>query len=182
MQSCSASLKIATSRPSYFGALWSIGTAGHQIRPPPQPSLTAAAAAIAMPSLNDWRFTADWAKESERRAAARRHADFLARLSREQEERENKEAHERFDASNRRPLQNVRGEQETPKSAKVTAALPRASAINLIYAARFPSRKSYPNRCRGCRKVKAFLSGSNWPTGSRIGSNDRRRRPKPLLD
>jgi len=67
-----------------------------QICPPPRPSMAAAFAAIAMPSY-DRRFSADWAKENERRAAGQRaeqqrHAGFLARLTKEQEERENREA------------------------------------------------------------------------------------------
>jgi hypothetical protein len=52
----------------------------------------AAAFAIAMPSY-DRRFSVDWAKENERRAAGQRaeqqhHADFLARLIKEQDERQ----------------------------------------------------------------------------------------------
>ncbi len=55
----------------------------------------------------DRRFTADWAQDNERRAAAQRaeqqrHADYLARTTREQEERENKEARERFAESQRK--------------------------------------------------------------------------------
>ena len=44
---------------------------GREIWPPPQPSMAAAFAAIAMPSY-DRRFSADWAKENERRAAGQR--------------------------------------------------------------------------------------------------------------
>jgi hypothetical protein len=49
----------------------------------------------------DHRFTADWAKDNELRAAAQqreqqRMADYYARTTREQEERENKEARESF--------------------------------------------------------------------------------------
>ena len=49
----------------------------------------------------DRRFSADWAQDNDRRAAAQRveqqrHADFLARLTKEQDERENAEAGERF--------------------------------------------------------------------------------------
>jgi hypothetical protein len=63
-------------------------------------------AATAMPG-HDRRFTADWAKDNERRAAAQRveqqrHADYLARLTKEQEERENAEARERFAESQRK--------------------------------------------------------------------------------
>jgi hypothetical protein len=68
--------------------------------------MAAAFAAIAMPSY-DRRFSGDWAKENERRAAGQRAeqqrmADYYARTTREQEERENKEARERFDESQRR--------------------------------------------------------------------------------
>jgi hypothetical protein len=46
-------------------------------------------------------FTADWAKDNDRRAArqqaeGQRMADYYARQTRKQEERENKEARERF--------------------------------------------------------------------------------------
>jgi hypothetical protein len=72
---------------------------GRQVWPPPKPSITAACAATAIPG-NDRRFTADWAQDNERRAEGQRaeqqrHADFLARLTKEQEERENREAQER---------------------------------------------------------------------------------------
>jgi hypothetical protein len=68
--------------------------------------MAAAFAAIAMPS-HDRRFSADWAKENERRAPGQRaeqqrHADFLARMTKEQEERENREARERFAESQRK--------------------------------------------------------------------------------
>jgi hypothetical protein len=71
---------------------------GRQICPPERPSMAAAFAAIAMP---DRRFSADWAKENERRAPGQRaeqqrHADYLARMSKEQEERQNREARESF--------------------------------------------------------------------------------------
>jgi hypothetical protein len=70
-----------------------------EIWPPPRPSMAAAFAA-AVP-VYDRRCTADWAQDNERRAAAQRaegqrHAEFLARLSKEQEERENAEAREGF--------------------------------------------------------------------------------------
>ena len=53
------------------------------------------------------RFTADWAKDNERRAAAQqaeqqRMADFYARQTQQQEERENAEARERFAALQRK--------------------------------------------------------------------------------
>jgi len=73
---------------------------GREIWPPPKPSMAAAFAAIAMPSY-DRRFTGDWAKENERRAAAQeaerqRIADYYARTTKEQEERQNREARESF--------------------------------------------------------------------------------------
>jgi hypothetical protein len=75
---------------------------GRQAWPPPQPSIASAFAAMAMPY--DRYFTADWAKDNERRVAARRAeqqrmADYYARLTQEQEERENAEARESFVAS-----------------------------------------------------------------------------------
>jgi hypothetical protein len=81
-------------------------TNGRETWPPPKPSMGAAFAAIAMPAC-DQRFTADWAKDHERRAAAQQRerqfmADYYARTTREQEERENREARERFAASQRR--------------------------------------------------------------------------------
>jgi hypothetical protein len=73
---------------------------GRQIWPPPKPSMAAAFAAIAMPSYGR-RFGADWWKDNERRAAAQRAeqqriADYYARTTKEQEDRENAEARERF--------------------------------------------------------------------------------------
>jgi len=72
---------------------------GREIWPLPQPSMAAAVAA--MVPVYDRRCTADWAEENERRAAmqraeAKRHADHLARLSQQQEERENAESREAF--------------------------------------------------------------------------------------
>ena len=60
-----------------------------------------------VPAHDNRRFSADWAKNNERRAAAQRAeqqrvADYFARTSREQEERENREARERFAASQRK--------------------------------------------------------------------------------
>jgi hypothetical protein len=68
--------------------------------------MAASFAAIAMPA-SDQRFTADWASNYEQRAAAQERerqymAHFYARLTKEQEERENREARERFAASQRR--------------------------------------------------------------------------------
>ena len=72
----------------------------------------AAAFAAAVP-VYDRRCTADWAHDNERRAAAQRadqqrHADYLARLTQEQEERENAEARERFLAQQERLTVNRR--------------------------------------------------------------------------
>ena len=54
-----------------------------------------------MPAYDNRRFTADWAKDNERRAAAQRAekqrmADYYARTTKEQEDRDNAEARERF--------------------------------------------------------------------------------------
>ena len=62
--------------------------------------MASAFAATAMASY-DRRFTADRAKDDERHAAAQQAerqlmADYYARLTHDQEERENKEARERF--------------------------------------------------------------------------------------
>jgi hypothetical protein len=83
---------------------------GRQIWPPPQPSMAAAFAAIAMPSYGR-RFGADWWKDNERRAAAQRVeqqriADYYARTTKEQEDRENAEARERFLAQQQQLLVN----------------------------------------------------------------------------
>ncbi len=58
-------------------------------------------AATMMPAYDRRRFSADWAKDNERRAAAQREeqqrmADYYARMTKEQEDRENAEARERF--------------------------------------------------------------------------------------
>jgi hypothetical protein len=76
---------------------------GRETWPPPQPSMASAFAATFLPAYDP----ADWANNSERRAAAQqaerlRMADYYARLTKEQEERENREARERFAASQRR--------------------------------------------------------------------------------
>ena len=76
---------------------------GRQIWPPPRPSMAAAFAETFVPAYN----SADWANNYERRAAAQQRerqyvADYYARTTREQEERENREARERFAASQRR--------------------------------------------------------------------------------
>lgn len=77
---------------------------GRQIWPPGRRSAQSALAA-AVP-VDNARFGANWAQDNERRAAAQRAeqqrlADFYARVTREQEERENAEARERFVASQR---------------------------------------------------------------------------------
>ena len=76
---------------------------GRQIWPPPRPSMAAAFAATFLPAYDP----ADWANNYERRAAAQQRegkymADYYARTTREQEERENREARERFVASQRK--------------------------------------------------------------------------------
>jgi hypothetical protein len=63
-------------------------------------------AATAMPA-HDRRFTADWAKDNERRAAGQRAegqrlADYYARTTKEQEDRDNAEARESFQAQQER--------------------------------------------------------------------------------
>jgi hypothetical protein len=79
---------------------------GREIWPPPKPSMASAFAAMNMRGPGH-RFTADWAKDNERRAAAQqaerqRMADFYRRLDQEQDERENAEARERFVAQQER--------------------------------------------------------------------------------
>jgi hypothetical protein len=73
---------------------------GRQTWPPPRPSMAPAFAATAIPGY-DRRFSGDWAKDNERRAAGQRAekqriADFYVRQTQQQEERENAEARERF--------------------------------------------------------------------------------------
>jgi hypothetical protein len=76
---------------------------GGQIWPPPRPSMAAAFAATIVPANNP----ADWANNYERRAAAQqaerqRMADYYARLTKEQEERQNAEARQGFAAHQRK--------------------------------------------------------------------------------
>jgi hypothetical protein len=76
---------------------------GGQIWPPPRPSISAAFAATFVPANTP----ADWANNYERRAAAQQRerqyiTDYYARTTREQEDRENREARERFIASQRK--------------------------------------------------------------------------------
>jgi hypothetical protein len=66
-----------------------------------------AAAFAAMAPAHPRSFTADWAKDNEQRAAGQRAekqrmADYYARTTKEQEERENAETRERFAASQRK--------------------------------------------------------------------------------
>jgi hypothetical protein len=70
---------------------------GRQIWPPRRPPMAAAFATSTVPACDP----ADWANNYERRAAAQQReqqyrADYYARTTREQEERKNREARERF--------------------------------------------------------------------------------------
>jgi hypothetical protein len=72
---------------------------GRPIWPPPRPSMAAAFAAAA--PVYDRRCTGEWWKDNERRTSDQRtehqrHADYLARLTKDQEDRENAEARESF--------------------------------------------------------------------------------------
>jgi hypothetical protein len=76
---------------------------GRQAWPPRRPPMAAAFATSMVPACDP----ADWATNQERRAAAQQaerqyRADYYARTTREQEERENREARERFAARQRR--------------------------------------------------------------------------------
>ena len=76
---------------------------GRQVWPPPRPPMAAAFAATIVPANNP----ADWANNQEQGAAAQqrerqRVADYYARTTKEQEDRENREARERFAASQRK--------------------------------------------------------------------------------
>ena len=80
-------------------------TNGREAWPPSKPSMAAVAASM-VPAYGR-RFSADWAKDNEQRAAAQRAeqqrmAEYYARTKQEQEERENAEARERFAASQRK--------------------------------------------------------------------------------
>jgi hypothetical protein len=79
---------------------------GRQIWPLPRSPVPSGFVATSM-QVCDRRFTADWWKDNDRRAAAQqaeqqRMADFYARQTRQQEERENAEARERFAALQRK--------------------------------------------------------------------------------
>jgi hypothetical protein len=72
---------------------------GRQIWPLPPPSMASAFATTMVPASG--RFSAEWWKDSEQgaarqRAEGQRHADYLARLTKEQDERQNREARESF--------------------------------------------------------------------------------------
>src|SRR4029077_9979296 len=76
---------------------------GRQIWPPRRPPISAAFAASMVPAYDH----ANWGNDQEQRAAAQqREREYVsahyARMTREQEERENREARERFAASQRR--------------------------------------------------------------------------------
>ena len=75
---------------------------GRQICPPQRQSMAAAFAAT-MVSASDRRFSGEWWKDTDdgaasRRAEQQRIADYYARMTKEQEDRENAEAQERFAA------------------------------------------------------------------------------------
>jgi len=79
---------------------------GHQIWPVRRSSLASGLAATGMQGC-DRRFTGDWWKDNDRRAAAQqaeqqRMGEFYARQTQQQEERENAEARERFAALQRK--------------------------------------------------------------------------------
>jgi hypothetical protein len=76
---------------------------GRQIWSPRRPPMAAAFAASMVPACDP----ADWARNHERRAEAQQRerqytADYYVRPTREQEERKNREARERFAASQRK--------------------------------------------------------------------------------
>jgi hypothetical protein len=79
---------------------------GRQAWPPPQPLMAAVVAASMLPASGRC-FSSDWWKDREegaarQRAEQQRLADYYARTTKEQEERENAEARERFAASQRK--------------------------------------------------------------------------------
>jgi hypothetical protein len=96
----------------------------------------AAAFAAAVP-VYDRRSTADWAQDNERRAAAQRaeqqrHAEFLARMSKEQEDRENAEALESFMEQQSRLVtdgQAIDKERSVKPQAKNISVKPQAKAV-----------------------------------------------------
>ncbi len=83
---------------------------GLKVWPPPQATLASAFAALNMRGP-DHRYTADWAEDNERRAAGQqaerqRMADYYARTTKEQEDRENAEAREAFLTSQQKLTRN----------------------------------------------------------------------------
>ncbi len=93
--------RITRDKPSLLDSVHLIDwESGREIWPPPRPSMAAAFASVIMP-YDRQRFSADWAKYNERHAAAQREeqqrmAEYYARMTKEQEDRENAEARERF--------------------------------------------------------------------------------------
>jgi hypothetical protein len=88
---------------------------GHQIWPARRPSLASAFAAVEPPH-NSHRFSADWAKDNDRRAAAQkaenqRQTNFYARQTQQREERENRETRERFAARQGKKSEEAMSEQ-----------------------------------------------------------------------
>jgi hypothetical protein len=78
------------------------------------------------------RFTAGWAEDNERRAAGQRaeqqrHADFLAGLTKDPEERENRETRERFAESQRRSGEAAKQSKSLPgvRNVRPMSALPQ---------------------------------------------------------
>ena len=88
-------------RPSLLAEVHSLDwDSGRQAWPPPRLSMASAFAATFLPAHDP----ANWANDYERRAAAQqaerqRMAQYYERLTKDQEERENREARERFAAS-----------------------------------------------------------------------------------
>lgn len=77
----------------------------HSVRmawPPPRTSMGAAAFAATMVPVSDRRFSGEWWKDREeaarQRAQQQSMADYYSRMTKEQEDRENAEARERFAA------------------------------------------------------------------------------------
>jgi hypothetical protein len=80
---------------------------GRQVWPPRRPPMAAAFDTSMVPAYDNRRFSADWAKDNDLRAAAQRAeqqrvADFYSRETKEREDSENREARERFAASQRK--------------------------------------------------------------------------------
>ena len=92
--------KLTRDSPSLLTSVHLIDwVSGSEIWPPPRPSMASMFAAT-VPAC-DRRLNADWAKDNEHaaaqaRAEQQRIADYYARTTKEQEDRENAEARERF--------------------------------------------------------------------------------------